>query len=289
MPMYFILSGYVLRKDSSSFQNYLKAKFYRIFLPAILLYLFSLPLYFYYLDYSAINYRTVISTIFYINGKCAYNVPIWFFFCMFQVLLFVKYLRLSESSNNKLVIILLMSLTISYMCNLLGWRYLNLLGFNKFLLGLFFMVLGLLLKRMAYSKSIGLIGLYSLPIWIIAGIICNTKVSMYGVKLGNFWLFIIAGITGSFVFIALSKLLEKKEKINQYAKWTIFIVCTHYLLATFFKGVASILSVRGTYLFDITSAIFVLIALILYKLVCVFLNKHIPILLGNYNYYAKDI
>ena len=92
---------------------------------------------------------------------------------------------LSESSNNKLVIILLMSLTISYMCNLLGWRYLNLLGFNKFLLGLFFMVLGLLLKRMAYSKSIGLIGLYSLPIWIIAGIICNTKVSMYGVKLGN--------------------------------------------------------------------------------------------------------
>lgn len=202
---------------------------------------------------------------------------------MFQVQIVMKYLKLPGSNNKKLGMVLLSSLFLSFVCYASGWKFFNLLGFNKVLLGLFFLSFGMFLKRLPYNKRVREIGIISLPIWIIAGVICNSKVSMSSVNLGNYWLFILAGITGAFVFFALSKLLECSEGIRKYAKWTIFVVCTHWLCVTFFKDVSSILSFKGSYLFDITSALFVLIVLFIYKPVCVFLNKHIPILFGNYN------
>ncbi len=64
MPIYFILSGYVIKTGSECFPDYFRNKFYRIFLPALLLYLLTLPVYFYFLDYDNVNYKTIISTIF---------------------------------------------------------------------------------------------------------------------------------------------------------------------------------------------------------------------------------
>ena len=46
MPMYFILSGYVVKPESKPFRKHVHDKFKRILLPASILYVLTLPLYF---------------------------------------------------------------------------------------------------------------------------------------------------------------------------------------------------------------------------------------------------
>lgn len=281
MPMYFILSGYVLKPDSKTFGHYIKGKFYRILLPALIVYIFTLPLYFYFLDKTTATFGSVIKTICYFDGQCAYNSPIWFFFCLFEVYILTKLLKLAEANNPKLMIILMVSLVLSFMFYSLGWDVFNTFGFNKCVLGLFFVAFGLLMKRIPYEKRVKKIGFLSLPIWIITGIWLNPKVSMYSDYYGQFWIFIVGALAGTFVFLAFSKLVENSGTIRQYAKWTIFIVCSHYVLVTCFQWFSSKFEIGGSYLFDITSALFVLIALLAYKPLCVFIDKHIPVLMGN--------
>jgi FtsH-binding integral membrane protein len=142
----------------------------------------------------------------------------------------------------------------------------------------------MLLKRVRYEKLLKTIGFVALPIWLITGVWLNCKVSMYGMQLGSFGLFIVSGLSGSLFFFTVSKYLEKNDHIRQYSKWTIFIVCSHYVLVTLFLSFSSKHSITGTHAFDLMSVIFVLLILCMYKPICEYLNNHLPILLGNKKY-----
>lgn len=289
MPMYFILSGYVIKQDSTPFFVYFKNKFARILLPALLLYSLTLPIYFYYLDYSSVSFVSVITDIFYIKGQCAYNWPIWFFFCLFQVLIIVKAFKMTEISSGKLMFVLVIALVASYLCYVSECKWLCILGLDKCLLSLFFFVCGMMLKRVRYDRLWKTIGFVSLPVWLITGVWLNTKVSMYLMHLGSFGLFVISGLAGSLFFFAFCRYFEKINFIRQYSKWTIFIVCSHYVLVTLFFIISSRLSITGTYTFDLISAIFMLLTLYMYKPICEYLNSFFPILLGNKKNYAKNL
>lgn len=281
MPMYFILSGYVLKSDSYSLSEYCKRKCKRILLPAIIIYVLTLPLYFISLDYSSTSIASILKTVFYINGDCAYNATIWFFFCMFQSLVVLKILKITEAKKVYLILLMIVCLLLSYIGYVAHWGFFNFLGINKCLIGVFFMTFGVLLRRIQYEGGKLLLGAISLPIWIITGILLNSMVSMYGMNLGNFWLFIVSGITGSLVFFAVVHFIHSNKTIKQYSGWTIFVVCSHYVLASAFLKVSLRLQIGGTYVFDVISALFVLIMLILYKPVCKFLENHMPLLLGK--------
>ena len=281
MPMYFICSGYVLKPETKSFNEYFKNKFKRLLLPALIVYLFTLPLYFYGLDYSTATAYSVIVQIFYVLGKCAYNDPIWFFFCMFQVLLVLKLLDLSNASKRKLIIAATSFLLLSYVMYISEWKYFKFFGINKCILGIFFCSCGIILKRTHYESYIKQIAWIVLPLWVLSGIIFNTKCSMYGMFLGNFWLFLLSSITGTLVFFMVSKYCEKISKLCDYARWTIFIVCSHYVLATVFIKVALFLSIEGTYTFDFVSLLYVLLVLYAYKFVCQLIERKVPILIGK--------
>ena len=186
MPMFFILSGYVLKPDSKSFKEYLKNKVKRILLPALIVYIFTLPLYFYSLDYSTVTAYSIILQIFYVVGTCAYNVPIWFFFCMFQVLMVSKLIDLSNASNKKIIIAAISFLILAFVLYALNWKYFKIFGFNILVLGLFFYSFGIILKRFDFESHIKQIGLSAIPLWILTGVVLNAKCTMYGMVLGNF-------------------------------------------------------------------------------------------------------
>lgn len=283
MPMYFILSGYVYKADTLTFFDYTKRKAKRILLPALLLYMVTFPLYFHphYLDYSSATLWSIFETVFYIKGVLAYNDPVWFFICIFQVLVLVKLLDLPKASNKALLIVAIISLFISYVLYKSEWEYSNFMGIINCFLGLFYYIVGVLMKRIKYENFMMSIGLLFIPVWILFGIILNTKCGMYCVVLENYWFFIVSSIAGSMVFYLFSRLLEKIIFIRQYAKWTVFIVCTHLLLVNVFNITSSIVGIKGTYIFDITSAMFALVALYFYKYVCLYLEKRIPILFGK--------
>lgn len=282
MPMYFILSGYVYKNDVKCFREYYKSKYKRILLPALILYLLSLPLFFVGIDYSKVSLGYILERVFYIYGKCAFNAPVWFFICIFEVYLVVKLLRISVDDSKKLVFVLISSMTLSYVSYLVGCRYFKLFGLDKCILGLFFFTIGILLKRCLSERRLLLIAAFCLiPIWIITGVFMQPQVAMYGMELGNFWLYIVSAISGSLVFFALCSLLQRGDAIREYSRWTVFIICSHYILVTLFKSVSSIIGIGGTYIYDVASAVYVLVMLLLYRPVCRFIEAKFPLLMGK--------
>ena len=210
-------------------------------------------------------------------------MPVWFFFCMFQLLIVAKLLDLSNASTKKLIVISLISLVLSFVIYKSGdyRKYLNVFGFDKCVLGLFFYSVGMLLRKMKYENKSMFISIAAFPIWILFGMVLNRSVSMYGMNLGVFWYFIVSGIAGSLIFFYFCKLFENKTFIRRYARWTIFIICSHFVLVSLFHVVASVLSIDKTFLFDVSSFVYSLSALYLYKYACFKVEKHFPVLLGQ--------
>ena len=79
-------------------------------------------------------------------------------------------------------------------------------------------------------------------------------------------------------------MIEKNDPIRQFSKWTIFIVSSHYVLVTTFRILANVMAIEGTYIYDVLSVLFVVVSLIVYKPVCVLVERYIPILIGNKKY-----
>ncbi len=279
--MFFILSGYVLKAEHISLCEYVRVKFNRILLPAIIIYSLTLPLYFHGIDFRTESLTSIFRTILYFDGKCAYNAPIWFFFCLFEVYVLIKIFKLAEASNVKLMVVMVISLLCSFICYDWELELSNTFGFNKCLLGLFFVCFGIMLKRSQFDVIQLKLIIASIPVWLITGVWMNGQVSMYGVNYCNFLLFIISAITGSVCFFAFCKLIEKHDFIRQYSQWTIFIVCSHYVLVTVFKGMSNKMAFEGTYMYDVLSVVFVVVSLIIYKPVCIFVERYIPILMGK--------
>lgn len=200
---------------------------------------------------------------------------------MFQALVVLKLLKITEVNNQLLIVIIIGCVLVSYIDYETKWNYLNLFGLNKCILGVFFIATGILLKRISFEKRMILCGAISLPVWIVTGVLLNSKVSMYGMHLGNFWFFIVSSLAGSFFFLSIVKLLKTNRLILQYSKWTIFIVCSHYILVTVFQWISARFTLGGTYAYDFLSALFVLIMLVVYKPICVFFEKKIPVLMGR--------
>lgn len=282
MPMYFILSGYVFKNNTSSFGAYIDSKIKRILLPALFLYLLSLPIYFMMgIDYSKESVGSILEPVFFLYGRCAYNSPVWFFICIFEVLLVVRLLRIKTDDSKKLMLVIVSSLILSYVFYLLDWKYFKLFGLDKCVLGLFFFSIGIFLNRCLYEKDLLKVALASLPIWIILGIIVQPQVFMYGMELGNFWLYIVSAISGSLVFFALCSRVASYETIREYSRWIIFIICSHYVLVTLFKSFSSKIGFLGTYTYDILSVLYVISMLLLYRPICRLIEAKIPLLMGK--------
>ncbi len=282
VPMFFLLSGYVMKSETSTFGHFIRKRFKKILLPAFFFYVLTIPIYFIYnVDWSTVTVYSIIDNVFYLHGVCAYNRPLWFFFCLFQILILVKILDLSNARTYWLIIVGMFSLVLSYVLYTLKKDIFSIFGFNKCVLGLFFYVCGMLLRKIHYNKYISIIGICAIPIWILSGLFFNPKVSMHDMVLGNYWLFILSGIAGSLAFFAFCKLFEKNAKIREYAKWTVFIISSHYVLVSIFHIVSVTLSIQDSVIFVIVSFCFVLLSFIIYKPVCRWLETHCPVLIGK--------
>lgn len=104
---------------------------------------------------------------------------------------------------------------------------------------------------------------------------------MYGNSLGKYWYFVLSGLTGSCVFIYISNILAHVSYIRDYAKWTIFIVSSHYIFVTIFRHIANYIGFEYTFLYDVFSLLFTLAILWLYRYASIFVDRYIPLLNGK--------
>ena len=280
--MFFILSGYVLKGDNNSALSFVKAKFKRILLPALIFYVLTYPIYVLQLDNWSI--KSILYQTFYVTGSCAYNDPVWFFICMFQVLCLWKLLQLKDIGILRLLAIAFICFVFSFLMSYFDIKWFSLFGINKAVLGLGFLCIGKMLSKLKYGykrRTTLIIGLISLPLWILFGVVLNDKVSMYGASYGNFWWFIFSGIFGSLSLFGLSRMVDKWNFPLSISKWTTIIVCSHYILVSMFGYLSGKVGIKGTVAFDFASFAFVIIALLLYLPISKFMVRYLPVLNGN--------
>lgn len=97
MPMYFILSGFLIKPDTKLFFKYINDKATRLLVPALLFIFLTLPIYLYSLiKINNFQIFGILKDIFYINGKVAFNAPVWFLICMFQISVIGKVIKLDK-------------------------------------------------------------------------------------------------------------------------------------------------------------------------------------------------
>jgi len=282
MPMYFILSGFVAKPRSTSLKRKMVGLVDRLLIPSIIYIVVSLPAYFFLNRDSGYSVVQHLLTVFYVNGQIAYNDPVWFFIVLFYVMSVSEIFNIISLSFKKRCMCAAFAFVCAWLLYIIDMPIP--FGFDRAVLALGFYLVGSIIKdalpKMKKDFIIAVCVL-ALPIYFVAGVIFNGKVSMYGFSLDNFWLFVISWLCGSMVWFGLSYCLRKVVIFRVWSQNTIFIVCTHYFGVTVVKALANFIGVSNTVIFDIGSLIVSIIALLVYMPMCRLINEKMPILNGR--------
>lgn len=226
MPLFFFLSGYCFSKKPVSFGKFFMKKFAGLMIP--------------YISFSVIwiIYETIVN---YISTK-SFNFEflflevklyilqirlhaIWFLPCMFVLELVFFFIQ--KISKDNLIVISVITIAVTVFGYYYRTHYNGNLPWNIDVMGtmLFFFGFGYVLKSMALNRNLSKvkrIGVFLLFAVInLAANYINTyyfeaNASVSGNNYGNFILYYISALFGTFAIIELSKLLEGRTKFVKY-------------------------------------------------------------------------
>lgn len=286
MPMFFILSGFIFKKGDLKFGSFVATKSKRLLLPTLIFFVLGVA---FLLLCSNESFAAILRKFFFIDGICPYNDPCWYFVTLFQLVIVSYFLNLDKSSYLLKVFII----AITFILGLIIYEFEIYIpfGINRTIITMVFFTFGSLLGQVnREGKKIQKIHLKILTIagciglWLICGIFLNQKISFYRMKLGNYFLFMIAGICGSILYIGLCKLLQKtkiKGFLIKTAHNSILIIGTHYFLIFIFETVMRRLNLFKTWPYCLLVVCFTIFITLIYNFIGPFLNKYFPSITGN--------
>ena len=141
---FFILSGYVIRRrqEKGGFLKFVWKKVKRLLIPAALCIIIALPFYFKSLE----NETTIdiIKTIFFWEGLVAYNSPVWFLIVMFEAAIIERILKIKDQKLYIKILYFIVFLVAGFFAYKFRYKIFIPFGFNKLLLCLAFLILGML-------------------------------------------------------------------------------------------------------------------------------------------------
>lgn len=249
MPMFFIMTGYTIKKMNKRkliFDLVYLLKVYFIWASIGMAFSFVLDI----IKGNRIYYAQEIFNL--IICKNIYNYSLWFIFAI-AISKFI-YTIILNKSNNRFSTECILSLLVSG----IGLGVTQNINYDiafKFDIALtmtIFIFLGRLMKRYDFdikknSLHIKLLIIASISS-IIFGIYLNQNVAVFKAQYGNFIYFVVSALSGSYIIIILSKIIESYThigtKILSYiGENTLIILCTHSLFL-------AILSIIEIYLFS---------------------------------------
>ena len=287
MPMFFILSGFIFKKGTSKFGSFIVTKSKRLLLPTVVF--FVLGVIFLKLISTNESSATILKKFFFIDGICPYNDPCWYFISLFQLIIVSYFLNLDKAPY----LLKVLTIVITFIFGLILYEFEIYIpfGLNRTIIAMVFFSLGSLFGqanregKKIQKKSLKFIILISCTgIWLLFGIFLNKKVSFYGMDLGNYFFFVIAGICGSILFVELCKLLQKtkiKFFLIKTAHNSIIIIGTHYFLKAIFEIIMNRLNLFKTWSYCLIVILFSIFITLIYNLISPFLNKYFPAITGN--------
>lgn len=230
-----------------------------------------------------------IERIFFLKGEVAFNAPLWFLIVMFYIAQISEIMELAKYPMQKKILVAICSFVGRYLLYTLG-VYLP-LGWDKLLVCFGFYCLGSAASHFKLKKRwiAVFIAALSSVIWVLAGVICNEKVSVYAFSFGNYWLFICSGIFGSVLWFGLSYRLRRSRFFSYLGQNTILIVGTQYFGIFIVRYATRLVGVEGTMTYNILSLAITYAALILYVPVSKVIDAYFPWMVGKRRAYANNI
>ena len=287
--MFFILSGYVFSKNEhESYGVFLKRKAERLLLPAFLIMLIFSPLnIFFRIRNSELDFLDVLLNMFFFKGSVILGLAYWFFIVIFEIMAIEGLLSVTAKKLHLKWLYAMLSFLLGYILYK-SQVFFDFFGVHKAIIAYGFFVFGNILhdiglKYRSCKKCFGnIIILTCFIAWAITGVFCNIKVSMYGLSLGRYWLFIISGIAGSIVYFKMCSIIDKHISVfRKFAPNTVFIIGTHVIVTTTFSLIMTKFQLDNTYIYSIIAFIFAIALAFMYLPVCKFINDKFPILNGR--------
>ncbi|MCR4874155.1 MAG: acyltransferase family protein [Clostridia bacterium] len=293
VPLWFILSGYLAKRDEK-FLPHIWNKFIRLIVPCYVYITLTGILYFQDLPTeTAIN--NILSDWFYFKGKIAFNAPCWYFIVLFEAFVFEALLKIK--SNN----ILYKSIALLFFFVLGLIVYINKVqvpfGLDRAIISMQFFVIGMIIKDI--SKPIAskmakmdqwLVYTYSLvfiilcgAIWWHLGVNKQPKVSLYSMNIGNYYYFILSGLFGSFAMLTFVYLIAKNryKHLCKIGKNSMLIIGTHYFIRWLYYKALEEYGIFYTWRYSLLTVMFVVIMIEAYLPICVWVDKKMPVIVGK--------
>lgn len=238
MAMFFVISGY-LYNPNNDLKKYSTKKAKNLLIPYLI---FAIPSF----VLAILKGDGVVNSVlnfFYLNGKVGWNSPIWYFIVLFLV----------NIIYNTLISIKVRSIFIFAGSLLIGFFIANTgiypFGIPIVIYGISFFYVGDVLSKTSILNKLTDKKIISLPIFFMLSIIFSTvtniRVSIYNNEIGNYFVFILGGVTGTIFMMLLVKSIQKIPNIiPYYGKNALVIIGTHYFFLFAFYQVEKIFGVR---------------------------------------------
>ena len=275
MPLYFILSG-LFFKQYESLWGFLKRKVNKLLIPFLFFLIFTSILPFF-IVHHYVQWKLLI-----FRGIIVYNSPIWFLLCLFiDNVIFYLIQMFSEwlSPKYKTALVLTFSICLGYLGMCLSILGIKLLFYiDAALTALPFFAFGWWLFRHSrflsspfhLSRDLPMIigavlfvGLFSVPVtWRENKLGTNALLAAYP-----------CGIVGTMLILLVSKGLKRLPLVSLWGRYSIIILCTHYL---FVLGFIKFLSSHGLFSRMIQSLIAFCLTVLICHFLIPFMRKYLP-------------
>ena len=243
IPMFFIISGYLIKRNplEKNIWQFFKKKFFRMLLPAIILNLCLSPIYFAFAN-KIPSTGEIIKQLLFFEGKLLYNLACWYFFVLFEAYLIERILNIVEKKWWVKLLYLILFFALGFF--LYKYKFFPYFGIDRAIVALGFLIVGMflkdILKILKQTKNFKLylffIFVVSFVLWYLLSVCFNVKLSYYSMELGNYFHSILGGVFGSVWYFVLCAIIAQVSKISsKFAENTVFIVCSHYVLITLLK------------------------------------------------------
>ena len=284
VPMYFILAGWLMKPKNQKFLPFLKDKFFRLLLPAIVYLLICLPLAVKLQLDAGESVRSILYTTFYFKGKLYFNAPVWFLIAMFEVLVIAKVIRLDKYKTWGKLLTSIVCFGLAYV--LYKVYRIPYFGIDKAILCLGFYSLGSVLKSIyCHIKSKDLVTFICIictMLWLLFSALMKQQPSIYLFRLDNFFYFLITGVCGSIMWFKISSILCNLTFLSKFGQSTLFILGTHYYWYQFVRRYSEAFSFYKTYIGDIIAVAFSILLIVVYYFLAAPTNKYLPFLNGGW-------
>lgn len=291
VPLFFILSGYLYKKEST-FKNYFIKKFKRLMTPYFIWIIIFTIIYLLFgknvakiLNVnSTFNVLELFKNIIYGIGKdnlLKQNSSLWFLPALFSMSIFF-YFYINEKNSNRIIILKSIILLI---IGMVSTKYLKIYlpwGINTVLNAGILYYIGYIFNRYKIFSKQDKTNKYVIPLLITGGLAFyfNTTVMYIDYIYGNYLLMLVSSLSFSIIIFKISMLINENSLLEYIGKSTMGILIFHKIIIVIFQtklGFISSMLLNSNFIIELMLTIVVTIFSIVVSLeIYRFLIKIIP-------------